>query len=196
VLALDLGVFNLLDLLFDTTYPGDPIKPTFRSFEFIQEQYDRLPDNLIVNRFEELISAFRIRQFAVSDVWDVTPLSSTFPYPTGMGMLERAMLLIDFTQDVMLDVSHLLSWPIGPGSVHAPFDSRDYLQIKYLNIGIDFTQQLIEDTRDTVIKYAVDLGDRGILRLEHGIDHIILIFRKEGYEQKTFTVISTPGLSR
>ena len=160
--GFDERAIRIPDSILDLLIPGAPVRPLNTSFDLVEDAYYKIPQNVFATRFAQLLGALRIRQFSVGD--GVSML--IFQYYFTENNLLRAMLVVDWAQDVMGDINKLFG---------APFYhfEKGLLPGKYPNrYLIDYPQVFIDKTRRAVKEVAIRAFYRGVFYGEDGVGAI------------------------
>jgi len=162
VSGFDERAIRMPDDILDLLIPGAPVRPLNTSFDLVEDAYYKIPQNVFATRFAQLLGALRIRQFSVGDGVSMLIFQNYF---TENNLL-RAMLVVDWAQDVMGDINKLFG---------APFYhfEKGLLPGKYPNrYLIDYPQVFIDKTRRAVKEVVVRAFYRGVFYGEDGVGAI------------------------
>ncbi len=159
VLAWNTPGVKVVDTIADVIIPGDKVRPLDTATTALGDGFRRdEPNSLFVKRTSQFVEALRIKQFSISDGVSMI----LFQFYLTQNNYHRAMLLIDWIQDIGGDINRGLGWPVHKGR-------KGLLPGQVLNAPIDGMQFVLDNTVRRVVEAGTRLGYRVIFGVEHTI---------------------------
>lgn len=169
---MEVEVLRVGDYLIDLPRRGPDIRFFDQAADRVQEAYRLIPQVKPVSRFGQLVDALQIRQLNLSDLRMVPAVVTPGSLRPSPNMQTRLFKLLQFLQDVLNDLDHLI---MVPANYAASRVSHRHVRVKTIGFAADGVGEIRKGTfivLRTVSKRMVETASDGIDWVEKEIGKI------------------------